>query len=54
MYPLYEKVLPCPIPDCRLPASSMQRYPAARRTLIDGWGVDTHFMLHAFVALAVS
>lgn len=32
----------------------MQRYPAARRTLIDGWGVDTHFMLHAFVALAVS
>lgn len=31
-----------------------KRYPAARRTLIDGWGVDTHFMLHAFVALAVS
>ncbi|KAI7836099.1 hypothetical protein COHA_010027 [Chlorella ohadii] len=31
-----------------------RRYPAARRTLIDGWGVDTHFMLHAFVALAVS
>ncbi|PRW44370.1 hypothetical protein C2E21_6505 [Chlorella sorokiniana] len=31
-----------------------QRYPAARRTLIDGWGVDTHFMLHAFVAMAVS
>lgn len=36
------------------PCLLLQRYPAVQSTIIDGWGVDTHFMLHAFVALAVS
>ena len=38
----------------RRPCLLSQRYPGVQRAVIDGWGVDTHFMLHAFVALAVS